>query len=62
MEPVHPANPKLKETILPIAPCAIIDQPPIAAFADPAAQANQPQLGDGEHQQQACHPPWLRAA
>src|SRR5439155_10393367 len=57
-----PADTELKETEMPC-PCrSIINQALIAALDDPAPQADQPEIGNRQRQQQPRHPLPIRDA
>ncbi len=51
-----PANTELKETKMLALRSSVINQAAIAFLHDPAPQADQPQLGNRQRQQQAGHP------
>src|SRR5690242_12067571 len=48
-----PADPKLKETVMPRPCLTIINQAAIAPLDDPAPQAHQPQIGNRQRQKQS---------
>ena len=56
MPAFQPAHAQLKEAEMPVPCCPIIKQPPIAAFDDPAAAADQPQIRQRQHDQQPRQP------